>query len=111
MDAKQISKLVSAELEDRDSFDWPEGWSEKIEEFLIDPLEGNFFIPETLEYEDFWVIADLEPEKDENGLLLIYDIDTDLFGLAKKLELYNEGSGELLGLYGTIGITLENIPE
>jgi len=110
MDARQISKLITSELEERDSFDWPEGWSEQIEELLIDPIEGNFFIPETLEYEDFWVVADLEPDKDENGLLLIYDVDSDLFGLARKAELFNEGSGELIGLYGTIGITLENIP-
>ncbi len=111
MEAKQISKLIEIELAERDSFDWPQGWSEQIEELIIDPFEGNFFIPETMEYEDFWVIADLEPEKDDKGLLLVYDVDTDLFGLARKAELFNEGSGELIGLYGTIGITLENIPE
>lgn len=111
MEAKQISKLIESELAERDSFDWQMGWSEQIEDLIIEPFEGNFFVPETMEYEDFWVVADLEPEKEENGFLLIYDVDTDLFGLARKAELFNEGSGELVGLYGTIGIALENMPE
>ncbi len=111
MEAEQISKIVSAELSERDSFDWPVDWSERIEDFIVHPFEGSFFIPESQEFEDFWVVANLDPESLNEGFLIIYDVETDLFGLASKGDLFDDGAGEMLGLYGTLAITLENIPE
>ena len=84
MNADQIKKILNSELQERDSFDWPEEWAEKIEEYLIEPFEGNFYLPETGDFEDFWVLADLDPENPTDGLVLIYDVETDLFGLGKK---------------------------
>lgn len=110
MQASQISKIVAAELSERDSFEWPPMWAEQIEELIEEPFEGNFLNPETGEFEDFWVVANLQPDSLSEGLLIIYDVDTDLFGLASKGDLFEDGSGEMIGLYGTMAIALENIP-
>lgn len=110
MTSQQISKIVANELSERDSFTWPIDWADRIEEFIVEPFEGNFFNPETQEFEDFWVIANLEPDSLTQGHLIIYDVETDLFGLANKGELFDDGSGDMIGLYGTIAISLENIP-
>ncbi|HNQ61773.1 MAG TPA: hypothetical protein PKJ62_05235 [Bacteroidia bacterium] len=107
---KDIQKIVEAELSERDSFEWPEVWYDRFDECIIEPFEGNFFNPISQDYEDFWVVADLEPDKTDEGYLIIYDVDTDLFGLALKGEIFAEGSGEMIGLYGTIPVCLENIP-
>ena len=105
-----ITKIVNAELAERDSFEWPETWQDRIEEYIIEPFEGNFFNPISQEFEDFWVVANLESENPDEGYLIIYDVDTDLFGLALKRELFDDGSGEMIGLYGTMAVCLENIP-
>lgn len=110
MNVEKITKIVQAELDERFSFDWPESWAETIDEFIVEPFEGNFFNPESQEFEDFWVVANLMPDSPDEGLLIIYDVDTDLFGLASKGELFDDGSGEMIGLFGTLGIALENIP-
>ncbi len=109
MEAHQISKIIQNELEDRFGFDWPEDWSEKIEECIVEPFTGSFFNPETQVFEDFWVIANLQPESLNDGYLVVYDVDTDLFGLAGKGDIFDDGSGELIGLYGTLAKALENV--
>ncbi len=109
MEAQQIVKIVSEELKERNSFEWPESWAERIEELIVDPFSGNFFNPETQQYEDFWIVANLDPENMMTGYLVIYDVDTDLFGLATKGDLFEDGSGLVVGLYGTFAKTLENV--
>lgn len=110
MESKEIRDIVELEIEDRESFEWPEYWSDRIMDCIIDPFEGSFFNPEIQDLEDFWVVADLEPGNKTEGYLVVYDADSDLFGLAEKLEIYENGSGLLTGLFGNLLNALESIP-
>jgi hypothetical protein len=110
LESKEIRDIVELEIEDRESFEWPEHWSDRIMDCIIDPFEGSFFNPEIQDLEDFWVVADLEPGNKTEGYLVVYDADSDLFGLAEKLEVYENGNGLLTGLFGNLLNALESIP-
>lgn len=108
MDQQIIENILEQELAERHSFNFPERFHETIDEFLVEPYEAKFLNEETRGFETYWVVADLIPESETEGQLIIYNDVADLFGLAFKGNLYEEGAGILTGFYGSLGDTLEN---
>ncbi|MFN8143106.1 MAG: hypothetical protein U0073_01695 [Bacteroidia bacterium] len=108
MDQQKIEKIVAAELEERYNYSFPEQFQDSIDEFLVEPFEANFLSEETREFDKYWVVADLIPESITEGHLVIYCPEEDLFGLAYKGNLEENGAGIFIGLFGSLGSALEN---
>ena len=108
MDQQQVQKIVASELEERYSYSFPEQFQDTIEEYLVEPFEANFLIESTRDFESYWIVADLIPESPGEGHLLIYSPAEDLFGLAYKGNLSENGAGIFIGLFGSLGQALEN---
>ncbi len=110
MTSEDVQVLVDEAMQDKDELDWPVEWYEGFEECLSEPYEGNFYVPDSQVYEDFWVVANLEYQDPQSEYLIVFDAETYLFGLANKGDLFEDGSGILIGLYGSIKDVLHNIP-
>lgn len=107
MEIEAIKKLLEEELEDKEHFNWPEPVHQDPSYFLTEPFKASFYNIETQEEELHWVVANMNPESNQEGALIILDENSLLFGLAAKGDLFEEGSGELIGWYGGIRETLE----
>ncbi|MBP6401764.1 MAG: hypothetical protein KA281_06735 [Bacteroidia bacterium] len=108
MDQQKIQKIVAAELEERYSYGFPEQFQDTIDEYLVEPFEASFLNESTRDFDRFWVVGDLIPESPGEGHLLIYSPEEDLFGLAFKGNLSDDGAGIFLGLFGSLAQALEN---
>ncbi|HRH67304.1 MAG TPA: hypothetical protein PLU53_13455 [Bacteroidia bacterium] len=108
MDQQKIQKIVAAELEDRYSYSFPEQFQDTIDEYLVEPYTASFLIESTRDFETYWVVGDLIPESPGEGHLLIYGPEEDLFGLAFKGNLSEDGAGIFVGFFGSLAQALEN---
>lgn len=83
--------------------------SQNWEKGLMEPSCRSYSRTWDSEINNYWVVFDEIPDDIVHGYQVVYDEQTDLFGLAVKGSIGFEGKGTVIGFYGSFLDAIENM--
>lgn len=108
MEPAEIKRVILDELIARNIDSWHGITKDNLHQMLVEPtvIELVDFSGQRSKY---WLVLDEQPEDLNDGYLVVYDEQENLFGLATKTAIQSKETGLLIGLYGSFIDTLNNM--
>ena len=100
MTAVELKQIISNEVDQKEISNWHGFTKDNLDIHLVEPeiIELDIWGSETIK---FWKVFDEQPYDIESGYLVIYDDNNESFCLATKSSIKTQGSGIIIGFYGS----------